>query len=76
MTWVVKMIRKVILDWDGLTLDGSFPDNCQQNSFTPSWKALVGQLLYGPNIKTHSFVQNQEALSIAQQTNSKCIKTC
>ena len=76
MTRVVKMIRKDILDWNGFTFDGSFPEDCQQNSIPPSLKALVGQLLYGPNIKTHSFVKNQEALSIAQQANSKCIKTC
>ena len=48
--------------------DGSFDQNCQQNSVSKSLISLVNMILYGPNIKTQASNANatQAGLSIAQ----------
>ena len=50
------------------SFDGSFDQNCQQNSVPKSLISLVNMILYGPNIKTQANNANatQAGLSMAQ----------
>ena len=52
--------------------NGMFQDNDQHNSVPSSLLALVGMILDGPSIKTHTHKTSQSTLSIAQLMQFNC----
>ena len=63
-----SIIRKDILNHEGILFNGSFAEKCQDRSLPSSLKTLISLILNGSNLKNQEKQESQACLTIGQAT--------